>query len=145
MSYRKYASAEDALDDLDKAYNYWSGKITETSTSFALGLIAANWAVHGSEALKTELLPRLSVFCALTLLLLGLIQAERMSKYHDDQHEFAETRPEDWRKQFDAAKASSIANPWPYTAKIECWGVWGRRWKTWLPVVGCILFLISFV
>lgn len=145
MSFRSYKTAEDALKDLDDAYNYWSGKITETSTSFALGLIAANWAVFGSAGLKADLLPRLSVFCALLLLLLGLIQAERMAKYHDDQHEFAETKPEKWKEQFEAAKANSQANPWPYTNKIECWGVWGRRWKTWLPIIGCILFLVSFI
>lgn len=145
MSLREYNSALDAIKELDEAYNYWSGKITETSTSFALGLIGANWAVYGTEGLKSELLPRLSVFSALLLLLLGLIQANRMAALHDDRSEYAETNPTRWANEFEQAKAATRANPWPYTTQIECWGWWGRQWKTWLPVLGCFLFLASFV
>ncbi|QND78870.1 hypothetical protein H4W19_10735 [Pseudoxanthomonas mexicana] len=145
MSFRSYKSADEALKDLDEAYNYWSGKITETSTSFALGLIAANWAVFGSSGLTSMLLPRLSVFCALLLLLLGLIQAERMAKYHDERHQYAEQNPERWTELYESAKKAQQPDPWPYTKKIERWGVAGRYWKTWLPVIGCIFFLISFV
>jgi hypothetical protein len=145
MSFRNFQSAPDALKDLDDAYNYWSGKITETSTSFAIGLIGANWAVFGTAGLKSELLPRLSVFCALLLLLLGLIQAERMATFHDERHEYAETNPQEWAEEFEAAKTCKAPNPWPYTTQIENWGIWGRRWKTWLPVLGCVFFLASFI
>ena len=145
MSFRRYRTADEALKDLEEAYNYWSGKITETSTSFALGLIAANWAVFGSDGLKSMWLPRLSVFCALLLLLLGLIQAERMTKYHDERHQFAEENPARWVSLYEAAKKSSQPDPWPYTKKIEWLGAMGRLWKTWLPVIGCIFFLVAFI
>jgi hypothetical protein len=101
--------------------------------------------VYGTAGLKSELLPRLSVFCALLLLLLGLIQAERMAAFHDARSEYAETSPQRWDNEFEAAKADTRPNPWPYTAQIERWGSWGRRWKTWLPVVGSVLFLVSFI
>ena len=145
MAPNDYNSAHDAIKDIDDAYNYWSGKITETSTSFALGLIAANWAVYGTDGLKAELLPRLSVCSALLLLLLSLIQANRMAALHDKQSEYAEKNQERWGQEFEQAKHDTNANPWPYTKRIECWGWWGRQWKTWLPVIGCLLFLVSFI
>jgi hypothetical protein len=144
MSAHRYTSAAEALKDLDDAYNYWSAKVTETSTAFALGLIAANWAIYGSQGLKTLLLPRLSVFCALLLLLVGLVVAHWLTHEHDKQHEYAEENSERWTAEYEKARANK-RNPWPYTSRIECIGEVSRWLKVLLPIIGGLLFIASFV
>jgi hypothetical protein len=144
MSAHRYESAAEALKDLEDTYNYWSGKITESSTAFALGLIAANWAVYGSKGLKELLCPRLSVFCALLLLLTGLLIAQAMTSEHDLLHQKAENDPASWEAQYVQAKTNKD-DPWPYSKKVERLGLWGRRLKVWLPIAGAVFFLISFV
>ncbi len=144
MSAQQYDKASEGLKDLTEAYNYWSGKLTESSVTFALGLIAANWAVFGAT-LKTTLLPRLSVAFALGTLLVSAVTALVMSQAHDKRHEYAEADPARWNQEFeDVKKAAGRTNPWPYTRRIECIGNWSRWARCLLPVAGCVFFLLSF-
>lgn len=43
-----YASPAEALKKVSTEYEYWSGKLTETSLQMCYALIAANWVVFGS-------------------------------------------------------------------------------------------------
>lgn len=144
MSAHQYDKPSEGLKDLTEAYNYWSGKLTESSITFALGLIAANWAVFGA-ALKTTLLPRLSVAFALGTLLVAALTALVMSLVHDRRHEYAEADPKRWAEDFERAKkAGVVSDPWPYTRTIERIGYWSRWARFLFPVVGCAFFLLSF-
>jgi hypothetical protein len=45
---RLYATPEEALKKVSSEFEYWTGRLTETSLQMCYALIAANWLVFGS-------------------------------------------------------------------------------------------------
>jgi hypothetical protein len=43
-----YAASEEALQKVSGEFEYWTGKLTETSLQMCYALIGANWVVFGS-------------------------------------------------------------------------------------------------
>jgi hypothetical protein len=139
----RYVSAFKALESLEGGYAYWSSKITETSVQLSFALIAANWAVHGSDALKTELLPRISVACAFLGLMTTLITANCLTKLIDKRQDYAEEDPSRWEAEWQNSQTQK--DPWPYTRAIERVGEISRCLRFWFPILGAIFLGFSFV
>lgn len=139
----RYQNGDDALKAVEADFQYWSGKLTESSFQLCIGIIAANWAVyHTVDNLRAEPYAIWSIGLVVVALGLSLIVAKRMSEAHREQCEHAEKNKIDWDS---ACKSGNTAPEWPFTAEIENIGWVARELKAWLPVLAGVLFLISLL
>jgi hypothetical protein len=137
----RYSNGDEALKAVEADFQYWSGKLTESSFQLCIGIVAANWAVyHTVDNLRAEPCAVWSIGLVVIALGLSLVVAKRMSEAHREQCEFAEKNKTDWD---NACKSSHTPPEWPFTAEIENIGWVARELKTWLPVLAGVLFLIS--
>lgn len=139
----RYQNGDDALKAVEADFQYWSGKLTESSFQLCIGIIAANWAVyHTVDNLRTEPYAVWSIVLVVAALALSLVVAKRMSEAHREQCEFAEKNKTVWDS---ACEDEKTAAEWPFTAEIENIGWVARELKTWLPVIAGFLFLMSLL
>jgi hypothetical protein len=137
-----YPSASDALKAVRDDYLYWTGRLTDTSLQLAFAVIAANWAVFGSQ-IFAKFWSKLSVGLVIVSLVFGLAGAKWMGELHRKRIEYAETDPSRWQAEF--RDTAGKFNPWPFTRKIEWVGRRMRSAKTWLPLIAGISFLVALV
>ncbi|HEX4667458.1 MAG TPA: hypothetical protein VH207_12740 [Chthoniobacterales bacterium] len=68
-----YDTSKEALKSLCEGFNYWTGKLTESSFALSLGVIGANWAVFGSvDKIRHNLLAEISMSLVVGSLVVGL-------------------------------------------------------------------------
>jgi hypothetical protein len=137
-----YTNPVEALKDVGGAFNDWSGVLTSTSLQMCYAIVAANWVIYGSiNAILDSWWAILSLGSVLLALGANMVVAYWMAKLHLNQFRYAEDNLNVWKEEFD--KHGSSSHPWPFTQTIETVGLYSRRLKVWLPVVGAVLLFIG--
>jgi hypothetical protein len=134
------AAARAVLD----AYQYWTGKLTDTSLQLSFALIAANWAAFGSvDGILKNFWSVVSLSLVLFSLGISVAGAKRMGELHCRQAKYSEADPTRWSEEFK--KTRGRTDPWPFTKEIERLGRGMREAKTWLPIAAGIAFILALL
>ena len=137
-----YADPSEGLRAVRDDFNYWTGRLTDTSFQLSLAIFAANWAVFRSG---NEILKNYGALTSIGLVLLSLavylIGARRMSELHRRRMEYAERDPKRWEGEYAATLGKS--DPWPFTGEIEQSGKRLREARTWFPIAAAIALVIA--
>ena len=139
-----YQSGNDALKAVRDDYLYWTGKLTDTSVQLSYAVVGANWAVFGTvdKILKNQW-SQWSIGLVILGLLVNVAGAKWMGELHRRRIEYAEKDAERWEREFNETKGK--IDPWPFSDGIESLGRLMREVRTWLPLVGGVLFLIALL
>lgn len=137
-----YATPGDALKAVKEDYDYWTGKLTESSFQLSFAVIAANWAVFSTvEDILSNPWVKWSFFFVLLCLAINLLGAKRMGELHRKRVDYAESDLSNWEKEFSKTKGKR--DPWPSTKGIDNLGRLMRELKAWLPIAAGLFFLIA--
>ncbi|MDT4289470.1 hypothetical protein RO575_07855 [Methylomonas sp. MO1] len=139
-----YTTPDEALKVLREEYNYWTGRLTDSSFNLSIALIAANWAVFGSvDKILTNHWAKGSIALILLLLGINLIGCKILGEWHDERIKYAEANPNRWHTEFSETFGKS--NSWPFSNKIISLSKLLRWCKTWLPLFGGGMFLVALL
>jgi hypothetical protein len=121
-----YATPEDALKKVASEFEYWTGKLTETSLQMCYALIGANWAIFGSVngILKNDW-AKWSLVMVLLALASNVIGAWILSESLRKRVAYGEGNADQWKKEYEEAVAKDVA--WPFTDAIQNAGKY-MRW-----------------
>lgn len=137
-----YESPGAGLNAVKGSFDYWSGRITESSATLAIAVIAGNWAIFGSvEKILRNDWSRWSLISVILALGINLYGMRHLSEAHRKRMDWGEEHRDEWIKEFNETKGRRGA--WPYTKSILFWSRLFRECRTWLPLIGGILFLIA--
>jgi hypothetical protein len=137
-----YKDPMGALKAVRDDYQYWTGKLTETSFQLSLAVIAANWAVFAkTETILQNWWALLSIGAVLITLGLNLLGARILGGLLRGRIRYAEKNAIRWDREFN--ESNSGANHFPYTKSIDNIAVVLRELKAWLPLLGGLSFLIA--
>ena len=140
-----YQSSAEGYKKVTDAYEYWTGKLTDTSMQLSYGVIAANWTVFGSA--NQVLHNRYSKWSlALVLFSLGvnLFGSWLLGELNHARAVGAEKRSSEWNVEWERYKNQT--NPlWPFTRSIKAIALIMRQIKVWFPLIGGGLFLIALL
>ena len=137
-----YANPRDALKAVRDDYLYWTAKLTDSSFSLSAAVIGANWAIFGAvDRILKNSWSKWSVIVVIVGLVISLLAAKEMGELHRKRIEYAEEDPDRWKKEFQATLGRK--DPWPFSDWIEKLGRLLRVCRTWIPILGGILFLIA--
>ena len=119
-------------------YEYWSGKLTETSLQMCYALIAANWVVFGSmNGISGNIWARLSL---LMVLLAPRAQYRRRMASQCELRErinYGEANNVRWVEEF--RKYVGADSPWPFNQTIDGIGRWMRGIKAGFTLASGVL------
>jgi hypothetical protein len=139
-----YETPKTALESLVESYHYWGEKLTDSSFALCVGVIGANWAVFGSfDKIRGNLWSELSLSAVVVALGTNLVGMKLLAEAHRERIEYAEANEERWKAEFKAAKNTSC--PWPSTDKIDRLAKALRECRTYLPLLGGVLFIVALV
>jgi hypothetical protein len=131
-----------ASADVREYYKGWTSRLTDRSFELSMALIAANWAVFGSlNQLMQNAYARASVAVVIGGLLLGLVGSWCMGEMLREQINYAESNAARWADEWEKTKGRK--NPWPYTKDIDRLGSLLRIVRTFIPIVGGVLFFVG--
>jgi hypothetical protein len=137
-----YDSPQAALKLLQDDYLYWTGKLTESSFALSLAVIGANWAVFGSvDKVLNNIWAEMSIAVVILSLVISLIGYWSLGGLLRKRIVYAEQNAARWHEEFTENFGKST--PWPATKWIESLATGFRFLKTFLPVIGGVLFLIA--
>lgn len=136
-----FSSPSEALKKVCSEYEYWSGKLTETSLQMSYAVVAANWIVFGSlNGILGNIWAKLSLLMVILALATNIIGAWLLSEALRKQVEYGEADEARWRTEHQ--ESLKAACPWPFTSSIEKTGRWMRMVKaTFTLLAGAILIL----
>jgi hypothetical protein len=138
----RYENSAAALKAVESEYQYWSGKLTESSFQLCVAIIAANWAVYQDvDRLRANPYAIWSICLVVATLAISLLVSKRMSEAHREQCEYAEKESKKWEQEYEAAPNAPGA--WPFTDEIENIGWVARGLKTFLPLIAGALFVMG--
>src|ERR1700731_1856774 len=113
-----YASPEDALKKVSSEFEYWTGKLTETSLQMCYALIGANWVVFGSvNGILHSAYAKWSLVLVLLALGSNVIGAWMLSESLRRQISHGEQDPNRWATEYADAVGKDV--PWPFTDRIQ--------------------------
>lgn len=139
-----FKTPADAYQRVGSEFDYWSGKLTDTSLQMCYALIGANWVVFGSvgNILKSNW-AKFSLLSVMLTLAINLWGSWYASTLHIRIIDRADDNRARWAKDFEAAKTRDPH--WPFTGFMAKLGVWMRRAKGALPLIGALLWLIGAI
>jgi hypothetical protein len=121
-----YASPEEALTKVTTEFEYWTGKLTETSLQMCYALIGANWVIFGSiNGILHNPWARWSLVSVLLALGSNVIGAWILSELLRHRIVYGETNSVEWAEQYKMAAGRDVA--WPFTDAIQNIGKY-MRW-----------------
>jgi len=137
-----YATPDEALKKVSSEYEYWSGKLTETSLQMCYAIIGANWAVFGTvTGISHNIWSKLSLGMVMVALGSNVVAALRLSESLKKQMDYGEGNAEMWAYEFERSKGKNVA--WPFTDAIQDTGK-NMRWvKGGFAIAGAVFFLIG--
>lgn len=139
-----YASPQDALKEIEGAFDYWSGQVSSTSLQMCYALIAANWLIFGSIGkILSYKSATWSLITVLATIAFNMITAYILAEWLRNRFGYAENNRTRWQEEFDAEKEK--AGVWPYTRNIEWASIVIRFVRAFLPLVGGGLLIIAAV
>lgn len=134
--------ANDAANKLLEAYNYWTGKLTESNFQLSLAIIGANWAVFGTvQKILSSRPSTWSIILVLAGLGVNIIMIFALGELHRYRAKYAEKDPVRWEREFQNAKGKLV--PWPYTPLILHLATFFRWARLLFPILAGILFVIA--
>ncbi len=139
-----YESPQAALQKVSSEFEYWTGKLTETSLQMCYALIGANWVVFGSvNGILHSLWAKWSIVLVLLALASNVIGAWVMSSMLRRQISFGEGQSEKWAQEFKDAAGKDIA--WPFTNAIQNTGKWMRGIKATFTLASGLCLIIGAI
>jgi hypothetical protein len=145
-----YANPQEALKVIVANYEYWTGRLTETSVQMAYAVIGANWIIFGSvNGILSNIWAKLSLLCALLSLAAGVIGAWFLCEALGRRGNFGDDYPEKWEKEYgDFIKRKTTQpkhDPWPITKFIELTSAWSRNLKAAFVLLGALLLIVGTI
>jgi len=141
---RLYSSPGEALKKVSSEYEYWSGKLTESSVQMSYSLIAANWIVFGSvNGVLNSLGAKLSLLMVFIGLAANVIGAWLLSESLRKRVEYGESNSVRWKTEYTNSDNKRVA--WPFTNFMELTGKWMRRVKAISILVSAICLIVASV
>jgi hypothetical protein len=123
-----YESPQEALQKVTSEFEYWTGKLTETSLQMCYALIGANWVIFGSvNGILGSRWAKASIVLVLLALASNVIGAWLLSAMLRSRISYGEGHTKEWADEFKDAVGKDV--PWPFTDAIETTGAWMRRIK----------------
>lgn len=139
-----YGDPAEALKAVIADYQYWTGRLTETSAQMSYAVIAANWIVFGSiNVILSSLWAKLSLLSVLLSLATSVIGNWLLCEGHRFQGKYGDCNPVRWETEF--SQFANTKNPWPFTAVIECVASWTRHLKAIFVLAGGIFLVIGVI
>lgn len=139
-----YADPSEALKAVIADYEYWTGRLTETSAQMSYAVIAANWIIFGSvNVILKSICSKLSLLFVLLSLATSVIGTWLLCEGHRRQGNYGDCNSERWEVEFK--KFANTKNPWPFTPFIECTAAWTRNLKAAFVLLGGILLVIGAI
>lgn len=144
---KTYPDAAEGLKVLGRDYNYWSQRVSDSSTQMSLAVIAGNWAYYGSiEVLLKSIWALTSIGIIFLSLTLALLASYTLTELHRNAFYNAENDWTVWEGRFKDFQAGLIPkDPWPATKTIDFLGVITRIAKTFLPLAAGLVLILGTV
>jgi hypothetical protein len=137
-----YASPAEALKKVSAEYEYWSGKLTETSLQMCYALIAANWVVFGSmNGILGNIWAKLSLLMVLLALATNTVGAWLLSVKLRERVKYGEADNVRWVEEF--RKYVGADSPWPFNETIDGIGRWMRGIKAGFTLASGVLLIFG--
>jgi hypothetical protein len=139
-----YASADEALRKVTSEFEYWSGKLTETSLQMCYAIIGANWVVFGSvNGIFGNQLAKWSIVLVLLAMGSSVLGTWIMSELMRRRIGYGEGAPEKWAKEYAASIGKDVA--WPFTDAMQNLGKYMRWIKAMLTLASGICLIIGAI
>jgi hypothetical protein len=139
-----YSSPAEALKKLGTEYDYWSGKLTETSLQMCYALIAANWIVFGSmNGILSNFWAKASLLMVLLALATNIVGAWKLSEAIRERVKYGEADKLRWATEFK--KYVGADSPWPFTNRIDGIGRWMRGVKAIFTIASGVFLVIGAI
>lgn len=139
-----YATPEEALKKVSSEFEYWTGKLTETSLQMCYALIGANWVVFGSvNGILHNGWAKFSLVMVLFALGTNVIGAWILSEYLRKRIGYGEGHVDEWAKEFALNRGKDVS--WPFTDKIQNTGKYMRWIKAGFTIVSGLLLIIGAI
>ena len=142
LTTRRFKSSGDASKELFDRFNDWASALTARSIQASFAIIAANWAVYGSEqAILANPLSKWSLTIAMVFLGLNVTATWWMAVLYGRRVNHAQEDKDRWETEY--IQVANRQAPWPYTKLIEGLGGWMRVANALVPLVAGSLFIAS--
>lgn len=139
---RRFKSAGNAASELHDHFGNWTAGLGKYGLQVTFALMAANWAVHGSNAaLLQNPWAKWSMVTAVAYLALLLLSMGTMVRESWLRREYADRDKARWAREFAATADGPSA--WPYSAAMERLGNIMAVLHVLGPLVSGALLLIS--
>ena len=139
-----YSTPEDALRKVSSEFEYWTGKLTETSLQMCYALIGANWVVFGSVGgILRNNWAKSSLVMVLLALASNVIGAWVLSESLRERVAYGERNATQWTVEFQQAIGKDVA--WPFTNAIQNTGKYMRWIKAGFTLVSGICLIVGAV
>jgi hypothetical protein len=139
-----YATPEEALKKVSSEFEYWTGKLTETSLQMCYALIGANWVVFGSvNGILNSGWAKWSLVMVLLALATNVVGAWILSESLRDRISYGEGNAEEWALEFEVNRGKDV--PWPFTDYIQNTGRYMRWIKAAFTLVSGLLLIIGAI
>jgi len=137
-----YSSPAEAAKKLGLEYEYWSGKLTETSLQMCYAVIGANWVVFGSmNGILGNIWAKTSLLMVIFAVASNVIGAWLLSAKIRSRVVYSEADKKRWSEEFE--KLVGTTSPWPFTESIDAVGRWMRVIKAISTLVAGALLIIG--
>jgi hypothetical protein len=142
--HRSGVSPAEALKKVCSEYEYWSGKLTETSLQMCYAVIAANWVVFGSlNGILNSAWAKWSLLMVILALAANIVGAWLLSESLRKRVEYGES--DNARRTEEFGKCSTTSSPWPFTQGIEDTGRWMRIIKAAFTLLAGTLLIVGAI
>jgi len=139
-----YKSPQEALQKVSSEFEYWTGKLTETSLQMCYALIGANWVVFGSvNGILHSFYAKSSIILVMLALASNVIGAWILSGMLRKRIGYGEGHTEEWTQEFNAASGKDV--PWPFTDAIQDTGKWMRAIKATFTLASGLTLIIGAI
>jgi hypothetical protein len=139
-----YKSPGEALKKVSSEFEYWSGKLTETSLQMCYAVIAANWVVFGSlNGILNNPWAKWSLVMVIFALAVNIIGARLLSNLLRKRVAYGETDSVRWKQEY--AQFSTTDSPWPFTGEIEDTGRWMMNIKAGFTLLAGALLIAGAI
>lgn len=140
---RRLSSASAAALELHQHWGEWSAALGKFALQASFALMAANWAIHGSQrGILANDFAKWSM--AIGFIYLGVLLALIAIQVHllKERHSYADSDRDRWQQEFDRDSVN-VGSAWPYTLKIDFVGDLMRYLHITAPLAMGVLLLVS--
>lgn len=125
------------------AFNIWSAGLSKHSVEAVYAIMAVNWATHvklGSPILANTLATWSIAICVL-FIIVNISITGILTQLNKDRWQEAEDKTESWIDDFQ--NRNDEKSEWPFTNKIDNYGLALLYIKVFVPLMAGGLFLFS--